>query len=376
MQIGEEQEIAIGDFFKLCKEEGGAYQIGTPDGWQNVVSLVEKHNKECYNLIFDDGNELGCSDDHFVLTDNFGWVSAEKLDVEKHEILTRDGSCGIVAKEFLGTKKTFDLEVGGNRHRYYSNEIISHNTGKSAVCDALADLYQMPLLRLDFGAVFSAHVGDSEKNIRDCLSTAENVAPCVLWLDEVEKGIGGVESSNATDGGVTNRVFGTMLTWMQDKTAPVFVACTANNILGLPPEFMRAGRFDEIFFIDLPDEDQRYEVTQKLLSRKGRNPDDFDINKIVSASKNYTPVEIEKGIDNALFVAYSEKKRKLTSDDIAAELKKFFPLYNSRREEIDAMREWALGKDGMGGRAVMANSQAKPSQLKNIDPVRSLDLDP
>lgn len=248
-------------------------------------------------------------------------------------------------------------------------------SGKSAVCDALADLYQMPLLRLDFGAVFSAHVGDSEKNIRDCLSTAENVAPCVLWLDEVEKGIGGVESSNATDGGVTNRVFGTMLTWMQDKTAPVFVACTANNILGLPPEFMRAGRFDEIFFIDLPDEDQRYEVTQKLLSRKGRNPDDFDINEIVSASKNYTPVEIEKGIDNALFVAYSEKKRKLTSDDIAAELKKFFPLYNSRREEIDAMREWALGKDGVGGRAVMANSQAKPSQLKNIDPVRSLDLD-
>jgi len=248
-------------------------------------------------------------------------------------------------------------------------------TGKSMTCDALAHEYEMPLLRLDFGAVFSAHVGESEQNIRKCLETAEAISPAILWIDEVEKGIGGVESSNATDGGVTNRVFGTMLTWMQDKTAPVFVVCTANNIMGMPPEFMRAGRFDEIFFIDLPNEDQRYEVIGKLLQRKGRDPSDFDIDEIVSASTNYTPVEIEKGIDNALFIAYSQGKRKVTVTDIVSEVAKFHPLYNSRREEIDAMREWALGKDGAGGRALLANSPAKKPISAGDDPMRSLDLD-
>jgi len=248
-------------------------------------------------------------------------------------------------------------------------------TGKSAICDALAHEYQMPLLRLDFGAVFSAHVGDSEQNIRQCLKTAESIAPCVFWIDEVEKGIGGVESSNATDGGVTNRVFGTMLTWMQDKIAPVFVVCTANNILGIPPEFMRAGRFDEIFFIDLPNESQREEVVEKLLKRKGRDPGVFDIDKIVSVSKNYAPVEIEKGIDNALFVAYSQGKRNVLTQDIADEILKFHPLYNSRREEIDAMRDWALGKDGRGGRAVLANSPEAVAQATGTNAHRLLDLD-
>lgn len=247
--------------------------------------------------------------------------------------------------------------------------------GKSAVCDALASVYKMPLLRLDFGAVFSAHVGDSEANIRKCLAMAEAVSPSILWLDEVEKGIGGVESSNATDGGVTNRVFGTMLTWMQDKLAPVFMVCTANNIDGLPPEFMRAGRFDEIFFIDLPDEDQRAEVIEKLLSRKKRNASEFDIDQIVSATHNYTPVEIEKGIDNALFVAYSNNKRSLTTEDIVNETKKFFPLYNSRREDIDKMRKWALGESGVGGRAVLANSPKKPKKPDDGKSYRALDID-
>lgn len=248
-------------------------------------------------------------------------------------------------------------------------------TGKSMTCDALASAYEMPLLRLDFGAVFSAHVGESEQNIRLCLQTAEAIAPCILWIDEVEKGIGGVESSNATDGGVTSRVFGTMLTWMQDKISPVFVVCTANNITGIPPEFMRAGRFDEIFFIDLPDEDQRAEVIHKLLQRKNRDPSQFDIDAVVLASERYTPVEIEKGIDNALFVAYAENKRDVTTADIVSEIKKFYPLYNSRREDIDAMREWALGESGAGGRAILANSP-KVVISKNADnEQRLIDID-
>ncbi len=248
-------------------------------------------------------------------------------------------------------------------------------TGKSAMCDALAHEYQMPLLRLDFGAVFSAHVGDSEANIRECLATAEAVSPSILWIDEVEKGIGGVESSNATDGGVTNRVFGTFLTWMQDKMSPVFVVCTANNVLGIPPEFMRAGRFDEIFFIDLPDADQRAEVIEKLLKRKDRNPAGFDIDEIVSISKNYTPVEIEKGIDNALFVAYSQGKRIVLTGDIVEAISKSYPLYNSRREDIQRMREWALGENGQGGRAVLANSPKVVHDSSGESTHRVLDID-
>lgn len=366
------QEIAIEDFFALCKK-GGTYQIEAPDGWQDIGSLVQKNGKECYNLVLENGMQLGCSFDHYVwASDDISnplssvWKKVEDINVQTDSVLIKPNEEGqpiwekVIAKEYIGIKNTFDLEVKSPTHRYYSNGIVSHNTGKSMTCDALASAYQMPLLRLDFGAVFSAHVGESEANIRQCLQTAETVAPCILWIDEVEKGIGGVESSNATDGGVTSRVFGTMLTWMQDKLSPVFVICTANNIAGLPPEFMRAGRFDEIFFIDLPNEEQRAEVITKLLTRKKRDATAFNIDEIVLVTHNYTPVEIEKGIDNALFVAYSNQKRALTTADIVSETKKFYPLYNSRREEIDEMRLWALGADKTGGRAVLANTRAKP----------------
>ena len=250
-------------------------------------------------------------------------------------------------------------------------------TGKSMACDALAAAYKMPLLRLDFGAVFSSHVGESEDNMRKCLQTAEAISPTILWIDEIEKGIGGVESSNATDGGVTNRVFGTMLTWMQDKTKPVFVVCTANRVNGIPPEFMRAGRFDEIFFLDLPNDEQRRDVIDRLILRKKRNPKDFDAYEISEHSDKYSPVEIEKAIDLALFSAFSDGKRKVTTDDVVNGLKSFCPLYNSRRDEMESMREWALGEDGLGGRAVLANSRSKSKSKKiaMISEGRALELD-
>lgn len=248
-------------------------------------------------------------------------------------------------------------------------------TGKSMTCDALASYWQMPLLRLDIGAIFGSRVGQSEGNMRRVIQIAEAISPCILWIDEIEKGIGGIQSSNQTDGGVTNRVFGTLLTWMQEKTSATFVACTANNVLSMPTEFMRAGRFDEIFFVDLPNKEQRVEVIERILIKKQRNPDNFDIKEIVQWSNNYSPAEIEKGINNGLFIAYSEDKRPLTTQDITDELQKFQPLYNSRQEEIDEMREWALGEDGVGGRAVLANSLSDPSKSFAIEStLRGLDL--
>ena len=248
-------------------------------------------------------------------------------------------------------------------------------TGKSMTCDALANLYQMPLLRLDLGAIFSAHVGESEQNMRQVIRQAEAISPCIFWIDEVEKGIGGVQSSNYTDGGVTNRVFGTLLTWMQEKTSPVFVICTANNVLGIPPEFMRAGRFDEIFFLDLPDEDQRVEVVELLLVKKNRDPQQYDLRAIAKASNHYSPAEIEKGINNALFCAYADNRRELTTADIISEMGKFQPLYNSRNEEIDAMRKWALGDDSTGGRARRANSPSKVKSYQTQKVGRVFDIE-
>lgn len=414
--------------------------------------------------------------------------------------------------------------------------------GKSMFCDAIAAVYQMPLLRLDFGAIFASHVGQSERNIRQCLKVAEAVAPCVLgdtiitinglkrtiqsyfqeelekarnevsvfkdgdkitqtvvylnkdegatpfvsgfdgvkpsnliikaviktskkekllriktksgkqitvtkdhllmdangkirkakafnkkdgisvysnlideiesieeidfdgnvydvscedphlyitndfishncvlWIDEVEKAVSGSSSSAFTDGGVTARVFGTLLTWMQEKEQMVFVACTANNVFAIPPEFMRAGRFDEVFFLDLPDSQQRHDITEKLLLKKRRNPDEFEIERIVQASDHYAPVEIEKGIDNALFVAYADKKRMVTTDDVVSQLEAFSPLYNTRKEEIESLRNWALGDKGVGGRARLANSpssviKSKKERLQIPDRASVLDL--
>lgn len=249
-------------------------------------------------------------------------------------------------------------------------------TGKSMVCDAIASAYKMPLLRLDFGAIFASHVGQSEGNMRRCLAIAGAVAPCVLWLDEVEKGVSGTKSSEFSDGGTTSRVFGSLLTWMQEKQEMVFVACTANDVLGIPPELMRAGRLDEVFFLDLPDSDQRHDVTEKLLFKKHRNPEEFGIEEIVDASDFYSPAEIEKGIDNALFTAFSDGKRDLRTEDIVSALKLFSPLYNTRKEEMQELRSWALGKNGIGGRARLANSPPKTKAKKTpSEPGRILDLD-
>jgi len=248
--------------------------------------------------------------------------------------------------------------------------------GKSMICEALASLYEMPLLRLDFGSIFQSFVGQSESRMRSALKLAAAVSPCLLWCDEIEKGISGAQSSGVTDSGVSARVMATLLTWMSEKEDPVFIVATANNVSRIPPEFMRAGRFDEIFFLDLPDENQRADVASKLLSRKKRDPEKFDLLKIAQSCNNYTPVEIEKAIDNALFIAYSEGKRELVTEDIVSEFGKFQPLYNSRRDEIEEIREWALGEDGKGGRAIKANSSSSEKIKHNFgEDKRILNID-
>lgn len=229
-------------------------------------------------------------------------------------------------------------------------------TGKSMICEGLASYYEMPLLRLDMGRIFGSLVGESESNIRQVLKIVTSISPCILWIDEIEKGLAGSSGNDTSSGGgVTARVFGTLLTWMQESES-VFVVCTGNNISEIRPEFLRAGRFDEIFFVDLPSShSQIIEVVECLLLKIKRNPEEFDLDSIANASVNYSPAEIEKAINSALFVAFSDNQRKLQTKDILKEISKFQPLYSSRKQEIDAMRDWALGKNGSGGIAVLAN---------------------
>ena len=218
--------------------------------------------------------------------------------------------------------------------------------GKSLTAKGMAASWELPLLRLDIGKIFSGLVGSSEQNMRQAIRTAEALAPCVLWIDEIEKGFSG--SGGEGDSGTSSRVFGSFLTWMQEKTSSVFVIATANNIDKLPPEFLRKGRFDEIFFVDLPTEDERGKIWEiqigqrvtgamhkhdVLLERKS-------ISQLVLLSEGYSGAEIEQAVIAGLFEAFSEQ-RGLELRDLVRAIKTMVPLSVTQAEKIAAVRAWA-----------------------------------
>ncbi|HPO67603.1 MAG TPA: AAA family ATPase [Paludibacteraceae bacterium] len=216
-------------------------------------------------------------------------------------------------------------------------------TGKSLTAKAVGNLWHFPLLRLDMGKIFGGIVGESESNIREALKIAEAIAPSILWIDEIEKGMSGISSSGSTDGGTTARVLGTFLTWLQEKTKPVFVVATANDISQLPPELLRKGRVDEIFFVDLPTVEEREEIIKIHLKKKNRQAQNFDIKKLAKASKGFSGAELEEVIKEALFQAYDEEKE-VTDEHILAAIEKTFPLSRTMHETIDKMRLWAKSR--------------------------------
>src|SRR5499433_1049501 len=165
--------------------------------------------------------------------------------------------------------------------------------GKSLCAKAVSNQWQLPLLRFDMGRMFGSFVGSSEENVRRAISVAESVAPAILWVDEIDKAFAGSQGSGASDGGTTARVFGTFLTWLSEKSAPVFVVATANDISGLPPELLRKGRLDEIFFVDLPSKEERTEVFEIHLTKRGRDATQFDLDALVEATKDFSGAEIE-----------------------------------------------------------------------------------
>ncbi|MBI4663162.1 MAG: AAA family ATPase [Verrucomicrobia bacterium] len=209
-------------------------------------------------------------------------------------------------------------------------------TGKSLTAKMIGGLWRLPLLRLDVGALFGSLVGESEENARRALRLAETVAPCVVWIDEMEKAL----SQGGLDGGTSQRVFGTILTWMAEKTVPCFVVATANDISRLPPELLRKGRFDEVFFLDLPTLAERQEIFTVHLAKRKRLPQDFDLERLARESEGYVGAEIEQAIVDAMYVGYNDQRREFTTEDISGALKRQVPLSVSQREIVGALRNW------------------------------------
>jgi ATPase family associated with various cellular activities (AAA) len=215
--------------------------------------------------------------------------------------------------------------------------------GKSLCAKAVSSLWQLPLLRFDMGRMFGSFVGSSEENIRRAISVAESVAPAILWVDEVDKAFSGAQGSGVSDAGTTARVFGTFLTWLSEKNSPVFVVTTANDISHLPPELMRKGRLDEIFFVDLPSAKEREQIFFIHLSKRGRNPADFHLPALADAAENFSGAEIEQAIISALYDAFSARSELITKHILQA-LRQSVPLATTMDEQIDRLRRWAEGR--------------------------------
>ena len=216
-------------------------------------------------------------------------------------------------------------------------------TGKSLTAKATAGAFGLPLLRLDMGRVFGGIVGQSEANLRSVIQTAEAIAPCVLWIDEIEKGFSGSQSSGSTDGGTSSRVFGSFLSWMQEKDKPVFVVATANDVSKLPPEFLRKGRFDELFFVDLPDALERAQIWNIVIKRHGRKPADYDTVVLARACEQFTGAEIEAVFIDAMHEGYADG-REPRAKDILEAMTRTVPLAQLMDGQIAALRHWAKGR--------------------------------
>jgi len=211
--------------------------------------------------------------------------------------------------------------------------------GKSLCAKAIATAWHQPLLRMDPGALYASFIGESERNLREALRQTEMMSPVVLWIDEIEKAFASAASRSA-DGGLSQRMFGTLLTWMQEHAGPVFVVATANDIGALPPELLRKGRFDEIFFVDLPNQKVRREIFTIHLQKRNRDPGKFDLGALAKASSGYSGSEIEQAVISALHEAYSEKEG-LSTDRILSAIRNSPPISVTLAERIQSLRIWA-----------------------------------
>jgi len=215
--------------------------------------------------------------------------------------------------------------------------------GKSLAARAVAGEWGYELARLDAGALYDKFVGESEKRLRKALELAQKLSPVVLWIDEIEKAFASAGTSGEADAGLSQRLLAALLTWMQDRESGVFLAATSNNITVLPPEMLRKGRFDEIFFVDLPNTEARVALFALHLKKRGRDPGGFDVTKLAAATEGFSGAEVEQSIVAGLYTAFSQKQQ-LSTEILLAEVKGTQPLSVTRAEEVSAIRNWARNR--------------------------------
>ena len=213
--------------------------------------------------------------------------------------------------------------------------------GKSLCARAVAGEWKLPLVKFDTAAVYDKFIGETEKRIQKVFRVAEGLAPCVLWIDELEKVFAGSGPDSASaDAGVSSRLLASFLSWMQERKPAVFVAATCNNVTVLPPELIRKGRFDELFFVDLPSAAERKQVFSIQLTKRKRNPADYDLDQVAEAAKGFSGAEIESAVQTALYAAFA-RKQELSTEDLLTALSSTVPLSVTRAEEIAQLRAWA-----------------------------------
>jgi len=287
-------------------------------------------------------------------------VSKEKANAIKNNGLLEvvETSAGLEGIGGLNTLKDWLLkrrDAFGQRAREYGLPVPKGvliigvpGTGKSLTAKATAAVFGRPLLKLDAGRLFGSLVGQSESNLRSAIQTAEAIAPCVLWIDELEKAFAGSKSSGSSDGGTGARVLGSFLSWLQEKTSPVFVIATANDVTQLPPELLRKGRWDELFFTDLPGIEERQQIWAIQITKAGRKPSEFNLDGLATASEGFTGAEIEQCVTDSLYRAFAESREPKTADmgTAAAET---VPLAKMMSDQIEALRKWAKGRCRMAG---------------------------
>jgi ATP-dependent 26S proteasome regulatory subunit len=291
----------------------------------------------------------------------FGKESLEVINAEKKQIIRKSGLL-----EYYDTEETMS-SVGGldslktwlvKRSVVFSDQARDfglpapkgvlllgvQGCGKSLMAKTISNIWQLPLLRFDIGRLFGSLVGSSEQNVRRAIQVAESVAPVVFWIDEIDKAFRGSRGSGAsTDAGTSSRVFSTFLTWLSEKQSPVFVIATANDISSLPPELLRKGRFDEIFFVDLPLSPERREIFRVHLAKRKMDPEKFDLDALSRVSEGYSGAEIEEAIISAMFDAFYDKKE-LTTERVQASLQQTVPLSKTMKEDVDELRKWAASR--------------------------------
>ena len=260
-------------------------------------------------------------------SDNMASVGG--LDNLKRWLAQRRGAWGESAREF-GLEPPRGMIVLGVQ-----------GCGKSLCARAVAGEWKIPLVKFDAAAIFDKYIGETEKRIQKVFKVAEGLAPCVLWIDELEKVFAGSQPDSASvDAGVSSRILAAFLSWMQDRKAAVFVAATCNNVTVLPPELIRKGRFDELFFVDLPNQTERRQIFGIQLVRRKRNAAEFDLERVAAAAEGYSGAEMDAAVQTAMYAAFSSKQQVSTQGLLDA-LKATVPLSTTRAEEIQELRQWA-----------------------------------